>query len=418
MTDSPPDAELLSISYEMFLAFIGFGVLAATIAPRVSAWLPVRVPLSLPIACLFGGMLIGSAFPGLPQIDPIANGGLVQRVTEMAVILSLTGCALKLDRVVGWHEWRSTWRLLGIAMPLCIAVLAITAQAVLGLSAAAALLLAAALAPTDPVLAGSVQVGPPGEETESEARFALTSEAGLNDGLAFPFVFLAMMTVETPFGGVAGWYWLWVDVIWKIGAGLGTGWLIGWVLARLVFRTAKHRGADAFLAVGMTLFTYGVAETIYAYGFIAVFVAGLVFRRYERNHSVHRELHHFVEQVELLFLVAVIFVLGIALAQGLLAPAGWVGLGVALMFLFVIRPVAGWIALTGAGLATRDRAAIAVLGIRGVGTFFYLSYAMSHAPFPMAEGREVWAVAALAVTLSVVLHGLTAPGIMRRANDT
>jgi NhaP-type Na+/H+ or K+/H+ antiporter len=104
----------------------------------------------------------------------------------------------------------------------------------MGLSLAAALLLAAALAPTDPVLASDVQVGPPGDREEDEVRFTLTSEAGLNDGLAFPFVLLAIAFVqEGGFTSVAEWFAY--AVVWKIAAGIGMGYLIGWVLGWLTF---------------------------------------------------------------------------------------------------------------------------------------------------------------------------------------
>lgn len=102
------------------------------------------------------------------------------------------GAGLKLDRPFSWGKWNITWRLLAVTMPL--GILAITAIGGwwLGLSWVAALLLAASLAPTDPVLASDVQVGPPKTGEEDEVRFGLTSEAGLNDGFAFPFVHLAI----------------------------------------------------------------------------------------------------------------------------------------------------------------------------------------------------------------------------------
>ena len=102
------------------------------------------------------------------------------------------GAGLKLDRPVSWRGWESSWRLLGIAMPLTIAGIAFLGWTILGLGIGAALLLGAVLAPTDPVLASDIQVGPPQSGKEDEVRFALTSEAGLNDGAAFPFVYLAI----------------------------------------------------------------------------------------------------------------------------------------------------------------------------------------------------------------------------------
>ena len=413
--------------YEIMLAMLGFGILGAAIAPALLRRTGWRIPVSLPMTCLGGGILVGMVFQ-MPRIDVIAHGVIIQRVTEMAVILSLAGCGLKLDRPLGLRGWGSTWRLLGITMPLSIALGALAAGMIVGLPAAVALLFAAAMAPTDPVLAASVQVGPPGEETEEdEVRFALTSEAGLNDGLAFPFIHLALAAAaayaaRTAVPGDTGEFsehvlsgWLAADVAWKITAGVGMGALIGWLLGWLVFRLAPARGvADAFLAIGLTLFAYGMTEVVHGYGFIAVFVAALTFRRFEREHEFHSELHHFIEQTEALFLIAVLFATGIAIAQGALAPLGWQGLLVAVLSLVVIRPIAGWAGFVGSSVTVEERMAMSVLGIRGIGSFYYLAYGLTHAPFSIDSGRQLWAMAILMVALSVVLHGLSAEPIIRR----
>src|SRR3954447_21456536 len=201
----------------------GFGGLVL-----VTAWLPMvlkEAPLSLPIVCVAIGAAL-FAIPGVPGVAPHPQDHLpvVERLTELVVIISLMGAGLKIDRVLGWSSWIVTWRLLGLAMPLTILGLTLLAYALLGLGAATALLLAAALAPTDPVLASDIQVGRPGEGQEDEVRFSLTSEAGLNDGLAFPFVHLAVVLVALSRTGES-WFatWISIDVAWKIAAGLGIG---------------------------------------------------------------------------------------------------------------------------------------------------------------------------------------------------
>lgn len=413
------------MSPTLFLGLLGLGILMAAIVPGVMQRFGVPMLVSLPIACLAGGLLVGGLFSGIPLIDPIGNASIIARVTELAVILSLTGGGLKLDRPLGPGSWGSTWRLLAIAMPLCIAALAFCGWALMGLPVAAALMLGAVMAPTDPVLASSVQVGPPGQTEEEEARFALTSEAGLNDGLAFPFVYLAMaaaaaMQAQTGSAGDSGHFdahvllhWFLFDVLWRIGAGLMMGWLVGRFLGRLVFRLSGKREMDeAFFAVGLTLFAYSATETIHGYGFVAVFIAALTFRRVERDHEFHGTLHHFVEQAEVIFVIYLIFLTGIAISQGVLAPIGPGGIAVALIFLLVVRPVTGWIALSGAKMSSLERFAIAVLGIRGVGSFYYLAFALARAPFSVETGRRLWAVGVLIVALSVVLHGLGAPKVM------
>ena len=178
-------------------------------------------------------------------------------------------------------------------MPLTIALLAVLGHALLGLGAAAAMLLGASLAPTDPVLASDVQVGPPGEGLEDEVRFTLTSEAGLNDGLAFPFVNLA---IALALAGQTGepWLvkWLTVDVLWKLAAGLVAGWIVGRVLGWLTFRLPNRaklsRTGDGFVALGITCLAYGLTEMVHGYGFLAVFVAALAPASAERNSNITR----------------------------------------------------------------------------------------------------------------------------------
>jgi NhaP-type Na+/H+ or K+/H+ antiporter len=325
------------------------------------------------------------------------------------------------------------WRLLGIAMPVCIALVALIGGAA-GLGAAAALLLAAALAPTDPVLASEVQVGEPSreaaaihDEAEDEVRFALTAEAGFNDGLAFPFVYAAVFLVG---GAVGGWWleWLAWELIGKVAVGVAMGLATGWVLARLAF-SGHQLGlrfadtAEAMLALAAIGISYGAAEVVGGYGFLAVFVTALVIRAYERTHEYHGVLHAFVHQVERLLTLAVLFVLGYACVNGLLGPLTWQLALIGVVLVGVVRPVVGWWSLTGAGLPSAERAAIAAFGVRGVGTFYYLAYAAGAVNIADADLEQVWAAAAFTVLLSIVVHGMAAGPAMawldrRREQDT
>jgi NhaP-type Na+/H+ or K+/H+ antiporter len=398
-------------AYDLLIALLGAAFVAAAVLPRLLR----RTPLSLPMVYVAVGILIAWAWPGAPRIDPIQQGGWVERLTELAVIVSLMSAGLKLDRRLGWRRWRSTWRLLAITMPLSILGLALAGSHGLGLPLAAAVLLGAVLAPTDPVLAASVQVGPPGEGREDEARFALTSEAGLNDGLAFPFVNLAVVLATTGMaaGGLLGWFA--VDVVWKLASGVAVGAAVGWSVARVVFRYCGDDAVtDGFVALALTLFAYGVTELVHGYGFLGVFAAALVFRSVERDHAYHRALHEFSEQVETLLMAVLLIGLGAAVAQGLLAPLGASGAAVGLGFLLLVRPLAGWLGLAGTGVPRGPRAVIAVFGIRGIGTFYYLSHALNQASIDEPVARFLWALAGFMVLASIVLHGATATPAMRR----
>jgi len=383
------------------------------------AWLPMvlkELPLSLPIVCvLFGFGLF--QIPVLEFPDPLEYPEATERLSEFIVIVALMGAGLKLDRPLGWKSWMITWRLLGITMPLSIAAIALIGWWALGLSVAEAVLLGAVLAPTDPVLASDVQVGPPRSGEEDEVRFSLTSEAGLNDGLAFPFVNLAvaMALASGPEPGTWTLEWLGVDVVWKLAAGIGMGWLVGKGLGYLTFhmpnRARLSRSGDGFVSLGITLVAYGLTEMVHGYGFLAVFIAAVALRQQERAHDYHEKLHDFVEQLERLLMMALLVLFGGALARGLLEPLTWTAAVAGVVILFAVRPVAGFVGLIGTPMPRHEQAVIGFFGIRGLGSFYYLAYALNEANF----GRPdfLWAVVGFIVLVSIVVHGTTVTPVMR-----
>ncbi|MCL7457003.1 cation:proton antiporter [Micromonospora sp. MSM11] len=399
---------------DVAFAVVGLGALLAGILPRVLE----QRPLSMPIAFLGLGMLVFALPVGLPNPDPLAYPDVATHLTEIGVIVALMGAGLKIDRPFSWRRWSSTWRLLAIAMPLCIAAVALLGWWWAGLVPAAALLLAAALAPTDPVLAADVQVGEPNdvEDSEDEVRFALTSEAGLNDGLAFPFVYAAIAIATT---GLAPGDWLgrWVgvDLLWKVGAGVAGGWLVGWLLGKLFFRAPSElrlaRHSEGFLALAATFLAYGLVEVTGGYGFLAVFVAARAIRSAERTHEFHSVLHDFAEQVERLLTVLLLLLFGGAVVGGLLGPLTWPAAAVGLALVFLVRPLVGWLSLRGAPGRPAEHWVIALFGIRGVGSFYYLAYATTKADFPQAD--LLWATVGLVVIVSVVVHGVAATPVMQ-----
>lgn len=402
----PPDPYILILT--------GGGLLIALVA-----WLPLslrRLPLSLPIVCI----AIGAAIFALPQVTlkplPLVYPVVVERFTEFVVIIALMGAGLKLDRVFSVRRWSVTWRLLGITMPLSI--VAITALGTLmGLSAVAALLLAASLAPTDPVLASDVQVGPPKTGEEDEVRFGLTSEAGLNDGLAFPFVHLALALAAASAGSSESWLrdWFLEAVLWEVSAGVLAGWLIGrlfgWLTFHIPAETKLAQTGDGLIAIAATGVSYGLTEMINGYGFLAVFVTALTIRHAHRTHDFHREMHDITEQVERIAMMVLLLMFGGALVSGLLAPLQWIDVFGAIVILLVIRPLAGLIGLFGFPAARSEKFTLAFFGIRGVGSFYYLAYGLNHASLPV--GERLWAIIGLVVLLSILLHGLTVTPIMR-----
>ena len=407
-------------AYEVVL--LGAGVIVL-----LSAWLPARLadrPLSLPIVLVTIGAVVFSLPIGFSP-DAGTQGEWFERAAELGVLVSLMGAGLKLDRPIGWRSWSTTWRLLGIGMPLTIVLIA-GLGLMAGLSVGGALLVGAALAPTDPVLAADVQVGEPtvGDDemgargAEDEVRFSLTSEAGLNDGLAFPFVYAALALEEA--GGLPGWggvrTWLLVDLVVRLAIGVGGGWLVGTALSRLFFPSRRHLGlaetATGFVALAATLLAYGAVEAVHGYGFVAVFVAALTIRSSERASEYHSVLHNFAEEIEQLLVVGLLVLLGGALANGLLDGLDAAGIAVGLLCIGVARPLAAGVALAGGRATRRERRTIAFFGIRGIGSIYYVAYAATSHEIDQLD--RIWAIVAFTVLASIVVHGVAATPAMHR----
>ncbi|WP_107774020.1 cation:proton antiporter [Nocardioides sediminis] len=419
---------------------LGLCLLVAIVLPQVTR----RIALSPPMVLVALGMLIGLLpLPEGVSLDPEANRTLVTHVTEFTVLVSLMGVGLAIDRTLdlrswrSWRTWSPVWRLLGVTMPLTILGVALLGWWVAGLAPAVALLLGAVLAPTDPVLASDVQVGEPltedidhdeedrGPLEDDDIRFSLTAEAGLNDGLAFPFVHLALLLLAGGFtlldaGEWVGWY-----VLGKIVLGVGVGLAAGWLLGRQAFRArtdslrlAEH--GEPLLALAALLTAYGAAELVGGYGFLAIFACAMRLRASERDHSYQRAMHGVVERLERLMTLMVLLALGMAMTHGLLEHLDWRGVVVALALVLVVRPLAGYAGLSvlardperDGGLDPGERVAVAFFGVRGVGSLFYLAYATSHEHVP--DESWLWSTVAFTVIVSVLLHGVTATPAMAR----
>lgn len=401
-----------------FQILFGLGALILLIA-----WVPIvlkRLPLSLPIICVSIGFVLFSFAPfssWAPHPDKTPT--LVERAAELIVIVSLMGGGLKIERAVAWKSWNVTWRLLGIAMPLTILLVMLLGHQLLGLGLATALLLAGSLAPTDPVLAGDVQIEHDENEEEAEAKFALTSEAGLNDALAFPFIHLAIAIAAA--GSLTGAVvvdWVLSDVLWKLGAGLvvgaALGWLIGLIIYRLPSGTRLSRTGDGFIALGTTLVVYTATEFAHGYGFLAVFTAGLMIRRAAQGHDFNKRLHDFADESERLLMMLLLLLFGGMLAAGLLTGVGWEEITFAGIMLLVIRPLAGWISLIGVKRPKLELAIISFFGIRGLGSVYYLSYGFNHAKFQ--SEYSLWGTLGLIIGASILMHGVLVTPALDRMN--
>lgn len=402
--------------YHVAMAAIGAAIILAYWIPR---FLSGREPAASALLILLGGLAFAWV-PGMPAaFDPRTQPRIWELVSEFAVIVALFGTGLRIDNLRGYQHWRPTVRLLVIVMPLTIAAVALLGWALAGMTFAGALLLGAVLAPTDPVLAGDVQVGPPTEGGEHPVRFSLTAEAGLNDGLTFPFVYLGLIIAAEGFTpGSWALEWFARDVVYRIAVGVAAGAAIGWLLGRILFlipaRNVLADTGSGVLALAGVLICYGATELIEGYGFIAAFVAGLALRRVEEKHEFHGNLHGFNEAIEHALTAILLISIGAVLPM-LWPELDWRHLAIGLALIFVIRPLSGWLGLYGTGLLPRERFVVASYGVRGIGSIYYLAYAASHVEF-VNEG-QLWATIAFTIAVSTVVHGLTAGTAVERVTQ-
>lgn len=416
--------------------YIAAGILFVVMA--LSSSLLKRLPLTTSLVYLAVGFALGPRGAGLLDLKLPGDDVVVERITEVAVIISLFTAGLKLR--VEWSDplWRIPARLAFLSMTITIGLIALFGMVGLGLSIGAAILLGAVLAPTDPVLASDVQVTSPLDR--DRLRFGLTGEAGLNDGTAFPFVMLGLGLLGFHQLGTAHWRWFAIDVLWAIIGGLVIGAVLGTVVGQLVlFLRRKHKeavGLDDFIVLGLIALAYGVALGLHTYGFLAVFAAGLAVRRIEYRTTgenvdeIRSELDAgaedaaynpdtapaymarvalgFNEQLERIGEVIVVVLVGVLLSTiAIDFSTIWF---VAALFL-VVRPLAVAAGLYGSGVTGTQRRLIAWFGIRGIGSLYYLAYALAHGVTGQVADQLV-EITLLTIAISTVIHGISVTPIM------
>lgn len=426
------------------LAFVTIGLLLILMALTGSVL--KRLPLTTAMLYLAAGFGLGPYGLGLLHLDPMKGSGLLERLTEVAVLISLFTAGLKLRMPFKDPLWRLPVRLSACSMVLTVALIAAVGVYLLQLPLGAAILLGAVLAPTDPVLASDVQVENAADR--DRLRFGLTGEAGLNDGTAFPFVMLGLGLLGLHDLGPNGMRWVAVDLVWAVSGGLAIGWLLGHAVAQLVLHLRrKYReavGLDDFLALGLVALAYGAALLAHTYGFLAVFAAGLALRRVEMQHTgdqvpddvvaageatpantetadaatdahtapayMAQAVLGFNEQLERIAEVGIVVLLGSMLAPQYLS---WDALWFVPLLLLGIRPLAVVLGLLGSSASGIQRRMVAWFGIRGIGSLYYLMYAIQHGlPEPLA--RRLIGLTLATIAASIIAHGISVTPLMTR----
>lgn len=403
-----------------------------------------RSPITSPIVYLGVGLLAGPTVLHLYHFNPLKESALLEVLTEAAVLISLFSAGLKMPVPFRFARWRAPVLLATASMALSVALVAAFAHWVVGLPIGAAVLLGAIVAPTDPVLATEVQVRHPGDR--DELRFTLTSEAGMNDGSAFPFVVLGLGLMGLHDLGDFGARWVVVDVLCATMGGIAVGVVAGAMLARVVgwLRRAPQRHAlmDDFLGLGLIGLVYGLSSMLHTWGFLAVFFAAVALRQTElkeiadegpapsgralaegeaagtsvsevasaRNMApmVSTGSLVFKEHLERLSELVLVLLVGGALYVD---SWNWPAVAVSLFLFFVARPLSVLLALQLTRTPLRTRAMIGWFGVRGIGSLYYLMYAINHGvPDPLA--LQLTQVTLIVVTLSIVMHGISVKPLM------
>ena len=383
-----------------------------------------RIPVSLPFLYLLTGVAIGPWGLKLLDVDVFDDTKVVETITEIAVVVSLLSAGLKLDP--SWrHMLQTPIPLASVTMLLTIAAVTVIGVYFLGLPVGAAILLGAIIAPTDPVLAGEVQVKH--HNDTDQLRYALTGEAGFNDGAAFPFVMLGLGLLGLHEIGSFGWIWFAKDLVWATFAGLGFGWLCGWGISRVASwlkdRADQPVVTEELLTLGMIGLSYGGALLIHSYGFLAVFASGVAMRFFadsevEDKHSgdLMKSVTSINEQIGQLLEVACVVLIGAMLANHWSIGKYW---WVAIVLFFILRPLAVVVSLPMSEIDLSRKALIGFFGIRGIGSVYYLSYAIDH-DFIAQDARLVADVTFAVIACSLLIHTNAASVIMTfyRKQDT
>lgn len=397
-----------------------------------------RLPLTLAVVYLGVGMALGPWGANVLQVDPVLDAGLIERLSEAAVVLSLFGAGLRLRVPLYDRAWLAPLRLAFVSMTLTVALIAVLGWWLLDLSPGLAILLGAILAPTDPVLAGEVQVRDPWDR--DRLRLGLTAEAGLNDGTAFPFVILGLGLMGLEELGPGGLWWIGIDLFAATVGGLAIGAFVATVVGRLVLHVRRQHGhgvgLDAFLMLGIVAIAYGAAHFAHAYGFLAAFAAGVFLRRIERRELgddaddgalapagekaavdpdqapayLAQTLLDRNEQVERIAELGLVVVAGGMLANvGFNAAALWL----VPVLILVVRPLAVAVGLAGAGVTPHQRRLIAWFGLRGIGSLYYVAFAVGHG-VDGADAELLTSLTLATIAGSVIVHGISVTPLLKR----
>ncbi len=407
-------------TYFVILLIVGLTSLFASFSPIILK----RFKISFTIPLLFLGAILYYLNAPLPWPDPVWNENLTIHFSELVVIISLMVAGLKIGLNYSWKEWRNPLRLLGITMPLFMVVVFLFSYYILNFDGPISLLLAAVLAPTDPALASEIQLNKKQSVSSKNVgiQYNLTAEAGLNDGLAFPFIFLAIIWSKNGSLGAEQWQeWVLFYLVYKLVVGVLVGIIIGFLYSYFTKKLSNDNGRkihQAFVAISLTLISYGLAEILNSYGFLSVFFAGLFahYHQHQKNVSTESEPSlGFIDNIEKFLIIFWIIFFGGSVMAGILDFITTTSLLFCFGLVLILRPLLGYISFYKTDLTPKKKLAISFFGIRGIGSVFYLSYAIKHGNFQ--DANQLYSIVALVILISIILHGFTAKRMINAFDD-
>lgn len=373
-----------------------------------------RLPLTPALIYLVAGGLAGASLGGPSLAQIVQHAGPLTVVTEFAVLVSLVAVGLRLRVPSTVAGWRVAWLLAGPGMVATVALGAVVGHWLLALSWPAALLLAGILSPTDPVLASEVQIR--SDADRDAVRLAISAEGGLNDGTALPAVMLGLGLLGLHTLGDFGSRWWWADLAWPIGGGVVLGAALGLGLGRALQARLRRDHAlawDELVYVGTVALAYGLARATGTSAFVVAFAAGATLLLPVRagpagSEGLTERLHAFGGRCERLVEAAAVIAVGMTLSS---IPHSLPVLVTALALVLVVRPLSVLLVVRRSEMPPSQRRLVAWFGIRGVGTLFYLAFALNHG-VTGALAETLIAAALWCVAISIVLHGISATPLM------
>jgi NhaP-type Na+/H+ or K+/H+ antiporter len=372
-------------------------------------------PIPPTLAALLVGVALGPAALGWIDLSAMGNQELIlEKAARLTLGIGLISVALRIPTDYTRRHWREMLVLVGAGMVLMWAVSAALVWSVLGLPLGLAALIGAVVTPTDPIAATPIVTGDLAKRhLPDRLRNAISFESGVNDGLAYLFVFLPFLLIMHP-PGEAWTRWLFETLLWQVGAATAAGLTLGWAAGRTLQAAEKGdligENWRLVYTAALALVAIGAGRLIHSDEVLMVFAAGLMFRRCV-DADDRQEEEHGQEAVNRFFSIPIFALVGLAIPWHGWADLGWRGVLLAALILLLRRPpvlllLARWLPSI---QSRRETLFVGWFGPVAVAAVYYATLMTHRLGEPV-----VWHVVSLVICASVVAHGVTSAALTRR----